>query len=720
MNCLAQSEPPQPSFKTEAAEVVVDVIVTDRKAHHVPGLTAADFKLFEDNTPQTISLFTAPAARAGRQQAGDGRAAAIANPATQPAAPEQAPAPQFITLVMDLGDLHQENLKRACDAASKFAEKTIASGNRIAIYWVDSRLRLGVPFTQDTQKALDLLKRLSARASSGRFTARDRERTEDEIDDLFTNVYPETLQGGPPLAKNLDSNGGGKGSRPTPEQQMQMETQQEQMRELNMLRSWLTIASSLQARAVFVALRAMAVAYRELPGRKSVVVFSEGFLHTPGAEAEMQAVIDAANRANVAIYVIDASGASTGMSAETRVAGGRRGGPRSTEDFSILGPNARSGGLNQFDWLQTMGSDLNGDLGLVATGTGGFLVNNSNDLGPALDRVVDDASEFYTLVYHPSNRSYDGGFRKIKVELADRGYHLRYRQGYWAIPPGREIMMTPAAAQLLASVESGEHKSSFTPQLNAAMVLAPDGHFGVSVAVSMPGKQVPFEKIKDQFLAGVSMLLIARDAQGQVLAIHERYGDVRLKKNERDGFSAKIFNMQGHVPVPELEPVSVQAIVRFADGAIGVSERKPIDPVPNSSNLRLTSLVLSDREEDAECSVDPMDPLCVRGVRILLPAQPEFARATRLVVYFSVSGLSLNDAQKPVLGLLFRLGSGAKLDPFKPEKIQAIPGKVPGAWLVLATFDLQAVPAGKYTLEMTAGDKIQDTIVSERAEFKLQ
>ncbi len=152
--------------------------------------------------------------------------------------------------------------------------------------------------------------------------------------------------------------------------------------------------------------------------------------------------------------------------------------------------------------------------------------------------------------------------------------------------------MTPAAAQLLAAVESGEHKPSFAPQLNAALTPAPDGRFGVSAAVSMPGKLVRFDKLKDLYVAGISMLLIARDLEGRLLAVHERYGDVRLKPEERDEFSSKVFNMQGHVPIPELQPVSVQAIVRFADGTVGVSARKEMNPRPNSSNLRLTSLVL--------------------------------------------------------------------------------------------------------------------------------
>jgi hypothetical protein len=487
---------------------------------------------------------------------------------------------------------------------------------------------------------------------------------------------------------------------------------------MNMLRSWLTVASGLQARAVFLALRAMALTYHELPGRKTVVVFSEGFLHSHDSEAAMQAVIDAANRANVAIYVIDASGGRTGMSPDGRVID--MDGTLATQDLGILGPGHQAMGRSQFDWAQTLGSDLQGDLGVVAGATGGFLVRNTNDLLPALDRVVDDASEFYTLVYYPANRKYDGAFRRIKVELDGQSYHLRFRQGYWALPPGSELMMTPAASELLAGVESGERKASFTPQLNAALVPAPDGRFGVSAAVSMPGKLVKFDKLKDEYAAGASVVLTARDAHGQLLAVHERYADVRLKREERQKFSSNIFNLQTHLAITELQPVTVQAIVRLSDGSIGVSASKKIDPAPASLNLRVTDLVLSDQSNDVDCTADPMDPLCVKGMRIDVPAQPAFTSSTRMIVYFGVLGLDLDAAQRPGLRISFRLGRGEVWQPLKPDELQATPATIPHAFLMLAAFNLKSLPPGQYSLEMTAEDKIQGASATERADFSIE
>jgi hypothetical protein len=68
---------------------------------------------------------------------------------------------------------------------------------------------------------------------------------------------------------------------------------------------------------------------------------------------------------------------------------------------------------------------LRGDLGRVADQTGGFLVKDANDFGRALDRIVDDAAEYYALLYYPTNDNYDGAFRRIQVEVGDRSYQVR-------------------------------------------------------------------------------------------------------------------------------------------------------------------------------------------------------------------------------------------------------------------------------------------------------
>src|SRR5581483_11808666 len=126
-----EAPPPQAAvFRTDRSAVVVDAIVTDRKGRPVTGLSSQDFSVYEDNARQAITSFTAPV-QSRRHQVPSGATSSAGR------ASEGQP-PQLVTLVIDLGDLHQYSLKRACDAAAKFARNTIDAGNGIAIYWVDS------------------------------------------------------------------------------------------------------------------------------------------------------------------------------------------------------------------------------------------------------------------------------------------------------------------------------------------------------------------------------------------------------------------------------------------------------------------------------------------------------------------------------------------------------------------------------------------------------
>jgi VWFA-related protein len=686
-----------PVIKVEVPTVSVDVIVTDKKGHHVPGLSMQDFKIFEAGVQQPIASFIPPAISP--------LIAPVASPAIssqpgQPAAPPpaaQAPrAPQFLTLVIDLGDLQWGNLKNACHAAEEYVGKTLAAGNQVSLYWVDTGLHLAVPFSSDKARLMQALEKLAATVPSGRATISERLRTERKIDDLFTQIHPETLIGIPPQGSSRDLVVKG------PEAEM------------DILRSWLTISQTFQARAVFVALRAIAIAYRDLPGRKSVVVFSEGFLHAPVAEPEMQGVIDAANRAGVAFYVIDASGGNSGMNAEDKLPD--IGGHRKVEALFVDGPGAVALGQDKFDWALTLPSDVHSDLGAMAHSTGGFLVSDSNDLLKAIESVEQDGSEFYTLVYHPSNRNYNGAFRPIKVTLNNSSFRMRYRQGYFAIPPGRDVMMTPAAAQLLSALETGSRKPSFAPQVNAALVSSRDGRFAVPVAVSMPGNLVHFEREKDkkdQYVAGVTLLLIASDTQGQMVTMFERYADLRFSGKQRERFEAQTFNVQGHMPVATVEPLTVQAIVEFTGGAVGRSA-----PVNVEAGPQLTSLVLSNRVEPADCSADLTDPLCLKNLRVYMPAHPKFAASDKLTVYFSALGLMADtETKKPALRVTFHLKNGKAL---APERKMAVPGNTADSLMVLAEFDLKKFAPGDYTITADVEDTIGRTPMTAQAAFAVE
>jgi VWFA-related protein len=72
--------------------------------------------------------------------------------------------------------------------------------------------------------------------------------------------------------------------------------------------SGVQVRSDFAARSVLLAIRNLTKTLRSIPGRKTLILFSGGFPLTAQRQSELTATIDAANKANVAIYPVDVRG----------------------------------------------------------------------------------------------------------------------------------------------------------------------------------------------------------------------------------------------------------------------------------------------------------------------------------------------------------------------------------------------------------------------------
>lgn len=714
------SKAEQPTLKVEAPSVVVDVIVTDRDGRHVRGLSATDFVIYEDDRPQKIVTFVPPvvasspessAPRSSGQEAVRGRDGE-GPPTSSPS--ERQPLPgadvRFITIVMDIGGLQPANIKRACDAVGQYLEKSVAAEDFVAIYWVDQSLHLLQPFTQDKRLATEAVKTLTAHAPGGKLSVLARIQTQQEINDLTSRLYGLQAVSGPGAGVPGLGSASGLGA-------MLLQ------REIATLRTFLWTQSTLQARSVFAALRAIAQSYAGIPGRKNVVVFSQGFLHSPEAKAELIAVIDAANRANVAYYIVDAAGLEAGFGAASSSVE-----PTINQqmyELALSGPVGEDGtGINKFDWAEHTGLDIQyDDLGQLAAATGGFLIKNQNDLLRGLAKVDSDLREFYTLVYQPTNKTYDGSFRRIKVEVLKPGLHLRHRLGYWAIPPGQEVLLTPGSAQLLAGVQSGTLKPAFAPEVNAVVLLTPSGDLAAPVHVSLPSKLVRFKKDtkKDLYCAGLTLLLVGRDPDRRLRTVHQRFVNLQFNKRQWEDFQKRnSLDIHARLTIPKLEPLHVQAILQFSDGTLAIGEHEIPLAATEGPCPGLTSVLLSNRVEEATGLADPSDPLRGSNYQLYLPAQPRFSPSDKLTVYFGVLDVPEDPAsRKPRLRLSFAIKQGPSTILSLPSE-EAVGAAGQNHLLVLKQFDLTKLRPGNYTFEVEAVDDLLHGRALQLADFVIE
>lgn len=715
---LTQEKPADSNIKVQAVNVVVDLIVTDRHGRHVQGLTAADFKVFEDGVPQKIIGFT-PSAGSATEPSSPVAATPDANvkPASQPAPAASAAQPRLLTVVLDLADNRPSNTKTSSDAVLHYLDKTLGTGDYVAIYYIDSSLHMALPFTNDLQKARETLQRIETRRSGGTFSGSDRAAAQEEINDLYRQAHPETGLGGVAGDLQVASSGGAGGAPSGPGNNMAMMMD----RQIETMRGFLNMQNTFQARAVFAALRAICMAYRDMPGRKNVVLFSEGFLYSDDAKPEMEAVAEAANRANVSIYVIDPEGVEINP-----YGAGTRPTDTMASRIAVAGaPGAntgQAGGETKFDRIKSVGNISRGDqLQWLADTTGGLMVKRTNDLAPAFSKVLDDGRDYYTIAYLPAKTEFDGKFHSLKVEVEQHGLQLRYRKGYWAMPRGQAVSMTPTAAQLMAGFQNGSLKSTMAPDVFADLLLAPDGHYSAPVSVSFPGNKVPLEKDGEEYKATLTLVLVARDAHQNLLSVSQRGLNVRLNNQQKADFEKTIVTLRSQLPIADPQSVSVEAILQLSSTAFARGGTNIEVPSPASAGFRLTSILVSDRAEQATCS-DPSDSLCFMNVRLRQPAKSRFPSSTKVIIYFAANELSLDpQTKKPRVGVAFTLKSGNEIvKNASAENIQSLAGPSPNAVLVLAEYDLKSLHAGNYTLQALVSDLVRKTTLSQQSQFVVE
>ena len=167
-------------------------------------------------------------------------------------------------------------------------------------------------------------------------------------------------------------------------------------------------------------------AVRTQPGRKAVVLVSDGFvLFGPGfANIEvrdaMRRLVDRANRAGVVIYAVDARGLVCACLTAADKTGG----------LSAAGLAERGAARRE-----SLAATQDG-LRYLAGETGGFAVVNANNLPGALDRIAGDLRGYYLIGFQPDADTFssDGRFRKIRIKVKRPGLKIRTRAGFYGVP----------------------------------------------------------------------------------------------------------------------------------------------------------------------------------------------------------------------------------------------------------------------------------------------
>ena len=392
---FAQTPTPTPDddvVKISTNLIQLDVTVIDKKGNVVKDLKPEDFEIYENGEKQEITNFSFVSNVRTQTQNNSNAPVAVVPPTELKV--EQIR--RTIALVVDDLSLSFESAHYVRRALKKFVDEQMQPGDLVAIIRTGAGIGALQQFTADKRQLYAAIEKVRWNPlGRGRITAFapiDQSTTTDQ--DESDEDAGEDVDG--------DTNSG---------------------------ESFDEFRESVFATGTLGALKYIVGGMNQLPGRKTVVLFSDGFrLFTPTADGRqdtsrvldfLRQLIDTANRSSVVFYTLDARGLQWGgLSAADNVS-------------NPTGANVQDAASERRREL----FETQEGLVYLARETGGFAVLNNNDLAGGMDRILNDQS-YYLVGYQPDSDTFDEKtrrFNKLTVKVKRPDLTVRYRSGFFNV-----------------------------------------------------------------------------------------------------------------------------------------------------------------------------------------------------------------------------------------------------------------------------------------------
>jgi VWFA-related protein len=492
----------EPTFKLQVERnlVLVRVVVRDAKGAAVANLRKEDFELFDRGKPQTILNFSVekPAPKPIEEPAAKKPPAEIE--ATEETAISPSAARRFLGLYVD--DVHTpfENLARSRDAADYYLAASLLAGDRVGLFTASGQNQ--VDFTEDLAKVRQALFELRQRPITGKdmscaqippYEAYLIARLQDP-----TALETATLE-------VLDCEFGGD---PRMLQVAQTSAQ-----------AYASQASELaetESRAALRGIESLVRFMASLPGQRSVVIVSSGFL-TEALQHELSEIADRALRANVIVNALDARGlyVDPGL-------------PDASQQS--LSNSARSVvSIRKSQMLRDSARLESAGMQALAVDTGGIFVQNTNDLEGGFRRAVALPDAYYVLAYSPQNLKLDGTFHSIKVKLVSHpGLTLQARRGYFA-PRKAVDPSVQEKEEIQEAVFSQDEVHEVPIEVHIQFFIKSQSDAQLAVLTRLDLRLVHFRKEEDRNLDNLTFVTALFDRDGHLVSGQEKLLQLRLR-----------------------------------------------------------------------------------------------------------------------------------------------------------------------------------------------
>jgi len=558
-------------LKSESDLVLTNVVVRDAKTGEiVTGLKQSDFTVLEDGKPQQISSFdfeSVDMAKPLKEATISGLASsATGKSATGGVRPEDLKDHRLIVFFFDLTSMQPEDLDRAIDAAREFLTHKMQPADLIALVSLDTSLKVDQDFTSDKDK-------LAAEIG------------------MYNGTEGAAFAQGATANSNQVEDASGY----TPDEQ--------EYNDINTDRE-------------LYALRAISKSLERINQKKSLLYFSGG-LTRDGIEnqASLRAAINAAVRANLAIYSLDTRGLQA-----IGIGDASTGSLRGTGAYN--GAGLQNSFNANFDSQETMTA--------LSADTGGKAFLDNNDFSPAFAQIQKDSSAYYVIGFNSTNHARDGRFRKLQIKLNRPGVKLEYRPGYYAPADFRHSGKEDRERELEDELASDLPATDVGIYLDAYYFRLDENRFYVPVSLIVPGSQIPFSKGGDRDKATLDVIgEVTDEAKRPIGHVRET---VKLAVNEDQQVRQKNIQYSTSFNLPPGK-YHLKFVVRENEsGHMGSFETDIVLPDLRKTPLKLSSILLSSQRVPSKAT----NPLVHNGQQYVPNISHVFREGQHLYVIYEV------------------------------------------------------------------------------------
>jgi len=690
--------PPPPQTKTETQKpqthsddddvvkittnlVQIDAVVTDKKGQKITDLGADEVEMFEDGRSQKVTNFSyitlnsKPTATANKPV--DKNA-----PAPPPVKLRPEQVRRTMALVVDDLGISFESAHYVRDSLRKFVDQQIQSDDLVAIVRTSGGVGALQQFSSDKRQLYAAIEKVrwlpSGRGNVGAFA---------------------------PIGNDLDLNRASSDS--TSDTGATRDSDIDQLRE------------DYFAVGTLGALNYVVRGLRDLPGRKSVVLFSEGFQIFNSKDryandrilSALRRLTDLANRASVVIYTLDPRGLPVlGLTAEDSTSG-------MTADQVEEKLSDR----------RTAFFESQAGLDYLAAQTGGISIKNSNDLNGGLKRIITDQEGYYLIGYRPDDSTFDKvngrtKFHHISLKVKRAGkYNVRMRNGFYGVS---DEAITPTAQtpqqQILNALTSPFAQSGIHLHLTSLFVNDAKNGSAMRSMLHVDARDIDFSKEPDGTHKAVfDIVAVAFGDSGQVIEQFSYTQTIRIKEENFNKVVSGGFTYRLAVPIKKAGAYQFRTALRdHSSSRVGSATQFIEVPDIKKNKLMLSGVVLrglpleSYLKASATAEQQDTNDIAADAFPSAGPALRQMARGMALVYAFNIYNAQLDKATgQPKLKTQVRV--------FRNGELVFTGNEIP--YEVIDQTDLKrlnAVGAIQLGTAMSPGEYVLQIIVSDNAKEK--